>query len=447
MHQRFPTRRPHWLIALVALLVTGSGVAFIAPADPDADHDHDHAGAPAKEEAHAHDHDHDHGHGHGHGKDGHEGHADEVKLTPEAIRKNRIKVEPVRRQQLRPSFVVPGRVSFNAEALAHVGSAVKGRVTELTARVGDEVKKGDVLVVLESAELGEAQLDFLQKSVAAAASAPLLDAARSALERGRTLHTQNQGIALAELQKRETEFKTAEASARTARTAAVAAKARLRLLGGDDAAIERLSSGEEIDPKFHVRAPLSGTVIEREVTLGELVGPERERLLVVADMTKVWVIADVSEARLKGLAPGASARLTLTSAPGETVEGSVSYVAHTVDPSTRTAKVRIEVDNPRRELRPGMFGSVAIVGRGSEGGQAVLAVPDAAVQTVEGGPAVFVPVEGEENTFAKRAVTVGKPVGGWVPVLTGLKEGEPVVVSGTFILKADLGKSGAAHQH
>jgi cobalt-zinc-cadmium efflux system membrane fusion protein len=105
------------------------------------------------------------------------------------------------------------------------------------------------------------------------------------------------------------------------------------------------------------------------------------------------------------------------------------------------------VDNPGGALRPGMFCRVEISAGEGAAGEAVLAVPDDAVQTVEGGPAVFVPVAGEDDTFAKRAVTVGKPVGGWVPVLSGLKEGEPVVVGGSFILKADLGKSGAAHEH
>jgi cobalt-zinc-cadmium efflux system membrane fusion protein len=81
------------------------------------------------------------------------------------------------------------------------------------------------------------------------------------------------------------------------------------------------------------------------------------------------------------------------------------------------------------------------------GAEAILAVPDEAVQTVEGAPAVFVPVEGEENTFAKRPVTVGRPTAGMVRILSGLKEGEPVVVSGTFILKAELGKGEASHEH
>jgi cobalt-zinc-cadmium efflux system membrane fusion protein len=88
-----------------------------------------------------------------------------------------------------------------------------------------------------------------------------------------------------------------------------------------------------------------------------------------------------------------------------------------------------------------------ILTAGAPGGAAVLAVPDDAVQTVDGAPAVFVPVAGEENTFARRAVTLGQPVGGMVPVVSGLTEGEPVVVSGTFILKAELGKGEASHAH
>jgi cobalt-zinc-cadmium efflux system membrane fusion protein len=272
----------------------------------------------------------------------------------------------------------------------------------------------------------------------------VLETANSALDRANKLYEGTQGITLTELQKRETDFKTAEVNLRTSKTAASAAENRLHLLGMTGAAVDQLAATERIDPRFAVRAPIAGRVTEREVTLGELVGPDDEHLLVVADLARVWVLADVPEARLKGLAQ-AEAALTLAAMPGEKLGGVVSFVAHTVDPATRTARARIEVDNPGGALRPGMFCRVEI--SAGAAGEAVLAVPDDALQTVEGGPAVFVPVEGEADTFAKRAVTVGKPVGGWVPVLSGLKEGEPVVVSGSFILKADLGKSGAAHEH
>jgi cobalt-zinc-cadmium efflux system membrane fusion protein len=318
-------------------------------------------------------------------------------------------------------------------------------VAELKVQVGDEVKKGDVLLVVESPELGEAQSDFIQKRGAATAAAPLVESARSAYARARELYDQTKGISLTDLQKRETDYKSAQAALQTAQTAVTAAENKLHLLGMDHAAVDELARTGEIKPHFPVRAPLAGQVTQREVTLGELVGPDREHLLIVADMTTLWVLADVPEARLKGLKKGAEAHVALAALPDEKVEGTVSFVAQTVDPATRTLKVRIEVKNGHGELRPGMFARAEIA-TGDPKGESVLAVPDEAVQTVEGGPAVFVPVEGEESTFAKRAVTVGKPVGGWVPVLSGLKEGERVVVTGTFILKAELGKSGAAHE-
>jgi cobalt-zinc-cadmium efflux system membrane fusion protein len=381
-------------------------------------------------------HDHDQGHVH----------EDEVKLTAEAVKKYAVRAEPVTRQQLKPTFVAPARVAFNANAMAHVGSAVKGRVAELKVQVGDEVKKGDVLLVVESPELGEAQSDFIQKRGAATAAAPLVESARSAYARARELYDQTKGISLTDLQKRETDYKSAQAALQTAQTAVTAAENKLHLLGMDHAAVDELARTGEIKPHFPVRAPLAGQVTQREVTLGELVGPDREHLLIVADVTTLWVLADAPEARLKGLKKGSEARVTLAALPDEKVTGAVAFVGQTVDPATRTVQVRIEVKNGDGELKPGMFARAEIAVGGDPKGDAVLAVPDEAVQTVEGGPAVFVPVKGEENTFAKRAVTVGKAVGGWVPVLSGLKEGERVVVAGTFILKADLGKAGAAHE-
>jgi cobalt-zinc-cadmium efflux system membrane fusion protein len=133
---------------------------------------------------------------------------------------------------------------------------------------------------------------------------------------------------------------------------------------------------------------------------------------------------------------------------GASFNGTVAFISPAVDPSTRSAQVRIEVQDGHVALRPGMFARVEIeAGAAGATPEPVLAVPDEAVQTVEGGPAVFVPVPGEENTFAKRAITVGRAVGGMVPVLSGLKEGEAYVVAGSFLMKAELGKGSAAHDH
>lgn len=378
---------------------------------------------------------------------GEEKHAHEVKLTPEVIQRYGVKFGPATRQALTPTLTVPARVTFNTEAMAHVGSAVRGRAVEIKARVGDQLKKGDPLLIIESSELGEAQSDYLQKRTAVSVAASAVEPAKDALERAKKLYEQNQGISLGEVQKRQADYKAAQGALQTAQSAATAAENKLHLLGMDQPSVDALAKSTEINPKFAIRAPLDGQVIEREITLGELVSPEKDALLILANVSTLWVIAEVSENRLRDVSIGSSARVHVTAVSATPVQGKVSFIAPTLDPNTRTAQVRIELPNAQGTLKPGMFATAEIRANRKAGDEIALTVPDEAVQTVEGAPAVFVPVEGEPNTFVPRAVTVGESVGGMSPVLSGLKEGEPVVISGSFILKAELGKSEAAHEH
>ena len=404
------------------------------------EHGHDHGPKPTtKPAADAHD-EHDEHDEHAHG----DGHADEVKLTAEAIRVSGIKVGSATAIPLEGRFTVPARVEFNGEAMAHVGSPVQGRAVELKAKVGAVVKKGDELLLIESTELGEAQSDLIQKRTAADIARSTTRPAQESFDRAQKLYSQNESIALAEVQKRQAELRAAEGSLQTAMAAATAAENKLHLLGMDQKAVEGLLATGEINPKFVLRAPIGGTIIEREVTQGELVNPEKEALLVLADLSVLWVVADVPEAKLGDVQVGSTAKLR-TVGSKEPLEGKVMLISPQMDANTRTGRVRIEIANEQGHLRPGMFASAELTA--AKAGEPVLAVPEAAVQIVEGKPAVFVPVEGEANTFAKREVTVGKSVGGMVPVLAGLKKDDKYVTHGSFILKADLGKAGAAHEH
>lgn len=404
---------------------------------------HDHGAAPAKEQ-------HAEGDGHDHGAA--EAHADEVKLTGEAVERYGVKVDEAQMWALKPTFIAPARVGFNTEAMAHVGSPLRGRAVEIRVRLGDHVKKDDPLVVVESPELGQAQADYLLKRTAAQAAAPQVDLAKAAWDRAKGLLEQSQGISLTEVQKREAEYKAAVANLKSAEATAVAAENALHLLGMDQNAVEELASTGEIAPRYTIRAAIGGQVVQREVTLGELVNPERESLMVLADTSTLWVLADVPEARLPSIALGAKAWVVVGSGTNNKYEGTVAFIAPLVDPTTRTAQVRIEVPSTalgNGAVKPGMFAQVEIVATEAGGAEPTpqVAVPQEAVQTVEGGPAVFVPVAGEPNTFQKRALTVGPTIGGLVPVLAGLVEGEKFVVAGSFILKAELGKGSAAHEH
>ncbi len=374
-------------------------------------------------------------------------HEGEVVLSPEAITASGIVVEAVRRVALEPSFTAPARISFNLERTAHVGSQLRGRVSELAAKLGQEVRKGDVLLVVESPDLGEAQSELLARLSAVESARPAVALARAAHERAKAVHEGIQGIALAEVKRREAELRAAEAALIAAESAASVAKNRLRLFGQDEASISALETTRTIDPKAVVRAPIDGTIIEREVTIGELVGPDRDALLVLANMETLWVLASVPESRLPDVEVGARVLVEMGLGEGERFEGVVSYISPTSEPSTRSSEVRIEVQHVHCVLRPGSFARAEITATSHGHREPTLVVLDGAIQTMAGRPVVFVPVEGEEGTFAVRPIERGPAVGDLVPILSGLAEGELVVVRGSFILKAELGKSEAEHVH
>jgi len=379
-------------------------------------------------------------------------HVDEVMLAAEAIERYGIKTQTAQSRALEPTIHAPARVGFNTESMAHVGSPLRGRVTEVKVRVGDTVKTGQELLVIESPELGEAQAEYLQRRVGVQTAGPAVDLSKVAWERARGLYEQSQGLSLTEVQRREAEYKASVAALKAAESATKAAANRLHLLGMTQDALDRLAATGEVVPRYSVHAAIDGMVVQREVTLGELVSPDREYLMVLADATKLWVLADVPESRLMEVHVGTRAWTSVGSISdegGRRFEGTVAFISPLVDPTTRTAQVRIEVPVTESSLRPGMFAQAEIVVTDPKRSTptAHVVVPEEAVQTVEGAPAVFVPVRGEAYTFQKRIVTVGAAVGGWVPVHSGLIEGELYVSSGTFILKAELGKGSAAHSH
>ncbi|MBI1826368.1 MAG: efflux RND transporter periplasmic adaptor subunit [Planctomycetes bacterium] len=364
-----------------------------------------------------------------------------VTLDPDAVRHYGIKIETARRLVLIPTIVAPARVAFNAERVSHVGSLVGGRVRELRIRQGDFVKKGDALIVLDSQEVGEAQNDFLQKSTTLNVTNSALELAKIAYERDKNLYDQSNVISLSEVQRLEGVFKTAEGNWHMAEVAASTAENKLHLMGMDQQVIKVLEQSHEVNPKFTLVASIDGQVTQLNVANGGLVRPERESIVTLVDMSVLWVLADVPEPKLVNILPGAAARVRIGSST-IAVEGTVSYISPEIDSATRSAHVRIEVKNVDGRLRAGAFAQAEIAApRPGEQGMAVLAVPDDAIQTIDNTPVVFVPVDAEEHSFTKRAVVIGSPVGGMVPVSSGLKEGEAYVAAGSFILKADLAKS------
>ena len=370
----------------------------------------------------------------------------EVRLSADAIERYGVRVEPAQERVLVPTFVVPARVSFDREAMAEVGSSVAGRVVEVTARLGDSVASGQELLVIQSPDLAVAQSDFLERRIAEAVAKTAVEPLRVAYERGKQLYDSQQGaISLADVQQREAELQAAKGQVTAAEAATSAARNRLVALGMSGGQIGRLIESNAVDDRLAVTAPISGRVVDRAVVPGEQVGPGTAALMTLADTSTLWVIADVPQAQVERIGPGAKATVTVGTASEQTVEREVSYIGAELDPQTRTAPVRIVVVGGGSGLRPGMFVQAEIEAADPAAAppEPILAVPEDAVLIVGGEQSVFAPVAGEDGTFRRRPVATGPTVGGMVPILSGLKAGDPVVVDGSFILKAELGKGAA----
>ncbi len=368
-----------------------------------------------------------------------------VSLPPEAIQRAEMRVESAEEHVLTPSFLVPARVSFNEEAMAQVGTPVPGRVNELKVKLGDVVRRDDVLLLVESPQLGEAESAYLEKRTALAAASAAMEPLQRALDRAQNLYQQGQIISGAEVQRRESEYLLAEGMLKAAQSALATAELKLEMLGLNRAAIDELKNGKP-SLQYPIRAPIDGTVVARSATLGELVSPDKQSLLTLADMTTLWVLADVPEAKLPEVAKGTKARVRLATARDDVIEGQVSYIASHLAPGTRSAEVRIEVSGRDPLVKPGVFAEAELFASQSEHRQPVLAVPAAAVQTVDGRAIVFTPAPKRAGVFVKREVEAGSEVGGMVPILSGLRRGEKIVTQGTFILKAELGKAAAGQE-
>lgn len=379
-------------------------------------------------------------------------HDGEVTLADGVAERYGIAVDIAQMLELRPTIAVPARVEFDSEAMAHVGSPIRGRIQTIRARLGDLVKAGQELAIIESPELGEAQTDYLQRRVGVESAGPVVDLAKVTWERAQGLYDRSQGVSLNEVQRREAEHRAAIAALNAAESARAAAANRLRLLGMSAEAITRLDDTQQVDPYYTLRAAIDGVVVQREITLGELVSPDREYLMILADASRLWLLADVPEQKLLSIEIGARATIQFGALADRTntpIEGRVIYISPFVDSTTRSARVRIELPEVDIGLKPGMFAQAEIEGRlpGQVAVEPAIVIPSEAVQLLAGESVVFVPVAGEPNTYRTRVVQVGPPIGGRVAIASGLAEGETYVRSGTFILKAELGKGAAAHEH
>jgi membrane fusion protein, heavy metal efflux system len=373
--------------------------------------------------------------GNDHGPGDHE--VPTVTLGPDGARRQGIEVAAAKRARVIRPVQAPAWVSYDPDATAHVGTVVAGRVAQVRVKLGDTVKAGDPLVVIDSAEMGRAQSEFLQALANADAAQTDADVARQSIERAKGLE---QVIAPAERQRREADLKRAIGAAAAAKAAAQTGRNGLMLMGMEAPAIDALIASGTVSPRITITAPIAGLVIARNIAVGKIANPEHEALVTIVDPSEVWVVANVPEGSAGAIRVGDQATVTspLLDAPLDTT---ITWVSATVDADTRSVPVRMVVP-AAAGLKPGAFAQVEIRPKSDHGGMAPIAVPSDAVFSMNSVPTVFVPGTAH-GSFVAREVEVGQASDGLVAVTKGLAEGDLVVVRGGFILKAELGKSAA----
>lgn len=320
-----------------------------------------------------------------------------VKVSLDRVQRLGVRTEPVSRRPLVRSLRLVGAVQVDEQRVALVSTRFEGWIEKLhVAATGAAVRRGQALMRVYSPALLQAQQEYLV-------------AWRSFQGAG------------------------ADSAQRWSAERLVAgAEARLRNLDAPPGLVARLRNEGKASRSVTLVSAFDGTVLAKFAVEGMRFMPG-EPLYRIVDLSTVWVIGDINEQDLAAVGPGQAASVTLKPYPGRVFEGRISFVYPTVDPATRTGRVRIEIPNPNGELKTDMYASVELAAPVGTG--ASLAIPDSAL--VDSGTRQVVLVEKGEGRFEPRPVRIGAKAAGHYEVLEGIKEGERVVVAANFLLDAE----------
>lgn len=347
----------------------------------------------------------------------------QIHLSPTQIKAAGIEVQTIGAGLLQNATAFQGELRFNEDRTAHVVPRLSGVVERVPAVLGQRVRKNEVLAVISSAALSEQRSELL-------AAQRRLESAKATYEREHKLWRDR--IAA------EQDVQLARSAWQEAEIAVDNARQKLSAVGASPAAGPAAAVAASLN-RFEVRAPFDGTVVDKHIAQGEAV-KEDTSIFTLSDLGIVWAEFNVAPKDLETVRVGQ--RVVVTSSASERrVEGVVSYVGALLGEQTRTAKARVTLTNPQGAWRPGLFVTVAVLG---EAQPVPLAVPAEAVQTEGQASVVF---RATPEGFEPVPVRLGRSDGRHSEVLAGLKLGDRIAVANAFVLKSELGKGAAGHEH
>ncbi|MDH5253810.1 MAG: efflux RND transporter periplasmic adaptor subunit [Nitrospira sp.] len=351
------------------------------------------------------------------------------KATPQHAKNGAAPVEPqlqiettlVEFGSSRQGLTLSGKVAYGEDRYSRISSPLQGRVVEVRAHLGDRVKMGDILLVVDSPDIAQSYSDYVKEESE-------LQYDTRAYELAKDLY-ENKAMALNDLKQAENQLVKARAEFRRA-------KERLLSLRVAAEELEKPPDKQQITSRFEMKSPLTGIVVERAVTPGQSVTGDSDHVLfTIADLDLLQVVADVYEQDLGLVREGQSAMVKVGAYPDLEFPAKVTAVGDLVDPATRTIKVRAQVNNKARKLKPEMFARLQL--DVSDAAQ-FLIVPREAVLEVDGKQ--FVYVAENENRYVKREVETANISPDQTRVIEGLTQGERIVTKGAVLIKGQEAK-------
>ncbi|MGA0976545.1 MAG: efflux RND transporter periplasmic adaptor subunit [Methylophilaceae bacterium] len=323
-----------------------------------------------------------------------------------------IKFQQAIKIPIKRSLDIPGSIEVKQNLLARIGSPVQGRIIEISGMLGQTVKQGDVLAVINSTELAQQQLNYIK-------SVQMVELKTKAYERAVLLFDADV-VSEAQKLERKTELSAAKAEME-------ASKDQLFVMGMTLKEIEAIQSETQIDAITSIVAKIDGKIIKKNVNVGQVVEPT-EDIFTIAELSEVWGVAQVPERQIGFLKEGDDILIDVPAYEEKHVEGKISYLGDIVDPVTRTVTIRTEIDNSHGLLKPDMLITMKVSGKEVE----KVGVPVNAIVSIDDIPNVFIKIA--DNKFLLRPVTLGIKNKEFIHIEDGLLEGEEVVIDGAFHL-------------
>ncbi len=344
-----------------------------------------------------------------------------VMIPADSPKLKQIRTEVVRTAEAPFDEVVsPGKIETNPNRVSRITLPVPGRVSAVMVKLGDAVERGQPLFTLDSPDADAAESAWLQAQAGVTQAKANLNKAQADYDRASDLFQHN-AVAQKDVLTADNALAQAKAAVDQAQATIEQASRRLQILG--------LKTGS-FGQKVTVSSPMSGKVLDMSIAPGEYHNDTNAPVMTIADLSTVWVASDVPESDIRFIQPGERIDVTLTAYPGQVFHGRVTRIADTVDPQTRTIKVRAEMDNRGGRLRPEMFGTI----KHTESTRVVPVVPVGAI--VQGDGKTVIWVERGAGRFQPVEVKTGERTDDTLPVLSGIHAGDRVVVDGAMLLKA-----------